>query len=114
MKLIRYIVFNLIFAACIYFGLFEGVEGAKNVVLFVAWLSGIVSLVCLSDTVVEAMKDQQPSVPRWIDIIYDIFIVAVFVWFAYWLTAIVYMIHIILLQGMWEKIEKMKVKNADA
>ena len=115
MKQFKYFIINGIFAACIYFGLFENIEGAKNLTLFIAWLSIIMSMFMLTDAAQEALvKQGGPSVPRWFDITLDIAVIGIFVWLNWTWTAAGYTLHMFMLIAAWQEVEKtVKANDSD-
>jgi hypothetical protein len=87
MRFARYCLFNGVFAASIWFGLFKGVDGAQNIVLFMAWFGFCVSWVSLSDEVTKSLAERLPPVPIWFDALFDFATVAALVWFGWFWTA---------------------------
>ncbi len=112
MKLITYIFFNGILAASLYFGFFENVEGAKNIAYFMAWMNFITSLVYLNDEAIKEFvkKKHSRTMPVFIDVTLDIVVTAVFLWFGAFMTATVYVLHVIFSNAGWSKIEE-GIKN---
>jgi len=105
MNLIKYVIVNGLFGASVYYGFFEGVEGALNIAYFYAWLCSIVSLLATEETVKAlAEKGKKPSVPKWINAVFDISISCVFVWFGAWVTGLFYMIHLVKSSDLWSKV----------
>ncbi len=105
MKLFRYLGFNIGFAVCIYYGLYEGVEGAKNIAIFYAWFVFILSLFMFSDTVVEKIKETRPNptVPRWFDVTIDIFLLFSIIYAGWVITSIAYVIHMLLTHARYDE-----------
>lgn len=94
---LRYIVINVVFAAAIYFGMFAelhggtNINGAENLALFMAWLTGILGTVILiglaaekankSTNYSEVLARSDPSVvPFEVDLVFDICVTLAFVW----------------------------------
>jgi len=101
-KLIWFGVHGL-FAAGMYFGLFRGVEGAENVVLFFAWLSIVMSLFVLSDSVIESRVKEKRSMPTPVNVAYNIAVAIAFAWVGFWVVASFWILHIILNEASWMK-----------
>lgn len=109
MHYLRWLLANGVFSACIYFGFIEGVDGAKNIALFLAWMTSIVSLFFYSDAVMkEIFKKQGALVNRTLDVIFDCCVLSVFLWYGYIVLSIFYFIQIISCGRMHD--EKLKIK----
>ena len=106
MKQFKYFLMNGIFVACIYFGLFENIEGAKNLTLFIAWFTSIMSLFLLTNAAQENLVKVGKAVPRWLDVTLDISIIATFVWFNWVWTGVAYTIHLLMVVAAWQEVEK--------
>jgi len=104
----RYFLINGIFAASIYFGLFLGIEGPTNLALFMGWVTGILGTAFLIilllagyagiyDKFEESVsRTGSPLVvPFWFDLIFDLCVVAAFVWTGHYILTIFYIISII-------------------
>ena len=106
MRLIKYIAFNTGFALFVYYGLFEGVEGAGNAAIFFAWTLGILSLFVMNDDVIKKHKEKGFSVPYWVDASFDLGITVAFVWCGYFWTAGIYFFHLLMIAGLRAKVEE--------
>jgi len=100
---LRWFIGNGAFATCIYLGFVKEIKGAEDVAIFWAWALAVISIFLMSDLVINELKKKKPPVPLWLDGIFDIIIVSVFVWFGAIATAIAYLIYFIFLQAAWEK-----------
>lgn len=110
MKTIKYILVNSAFAACLYFGLYENVEGAENVAVFYAWLMFFCSTMMVTDVGKKSIKDNLSknglSVPRALDAIFGIAATCAFVWYGFVWTGLFYLIHAILTHSVLSEILK--------
>jgi len=106
MKAIRWVLFNGGFSASIYFGAYLEHDGASNVAMFIAWVTIVMSLLLLSDTFIEKIKEKalKPSVPRWVDVFFDTAVIFSLIYIGWIITGVFYFIHLILAQGSYEKI----------
>ena len=107
MKTIKWFLLNGLFAAMVWFGLVNGVVGARNIAIFAAWFCFVVSLLMLGS---EAQKNVAKSnykqpVPPWLDRIFDSYISAMFIWYGFWLTGLVYFVHMLFLCTFYENIK---------
>jgi len=115
---LRYLVINGIFGVCIFLGFYgelagvtvETSEGAKNIGLFIAWATGILSLIIVlallgaRDKMVDEIgKEYEPSVPYIIDLVFDLFIISTIIWFGHFVLAVLY------LGNMWSSLELRKL-----
>ena len=103
MKLFRWFLINSLFAACLYWGFYVGVDGAKNVSIFYVWVAFALSLLSFSDEFVNHLKKKKPQVPRWLDYSFDLSVVFFLVWFGFIFSGIAYFIHLLLIQTAWNK-----------
>lgn len=99
---VRYIIINGIFAVSLYYGFFEGVNGAKNVALFFGWVSGIFGTFIFAGLAIdsgkfskELAKSVQPAVPFVIDLIFDMGVLCIFVWFGHYILGMFYLVQIV-------------------
>jgi hypothetical protein len=104
----RYIIINGIFAAAIYFGFFEAVEGAKNLALFIAWLTGLFGVLVLFALWIDSLEDyshhgelreqfsrhEQSVIPWPVDLLFDVCVTLVFIWFGHYVLSIFYILSI--------------------
>jgi hypothetical protein len=107
-----YIIINGIFAVCLYYGFFEGVGGAKNVALAIGWFMGILSLLVLlalniprtRKAYARALYEQewQPSVPYAVDVVYDLCVLFIFVWFGHYFLSVFYLLSMVATKGIRE------------
>lgn len=107
MKTIKWIMINGIFASMLYFGLVKGVTGAKNVAFVWAWLGIFVSFLSVTDHMVNVMKNKKKSLPR-VGAAFNLLVLLTLAWFGHIITAVFYLIHIILLASMWDRIGKLQ------
>lgn len=105
MKNIQWVLVNGAFAACLYFGYIEGVEGALRVAFFLAWFAIICSLPTASEEVRKKMRENGRTIPAWVSVPFDIAVTVVFVWFGAWVTGAFYVLHILLLHAAWNSKE---------
>jgi hypothetical protein len=108
MKSLRWALWNALFAVLVWLGLVEGVEGARNLTIFLVWVLFVLSLFALQKDVIKEMADKPPSVPRWIDFTYDAAVLALIVWQGSWVLGIAYAIHMLAIAGMWSEVAKLK------
>jgi len=106
MKALSWFIVNGIFLACIYYGFVGGVVGAKNVSMTFAWFAIVFSFFTLSEITIKDMKDKSPSVPLWLDLVFDLVVTACFAWFGAFVTSALYLFHTVLLQEFWRRIIK--------
>lgn len=112
MRLIRYIITNAAFAVCLWFGIIEGISGAANVALFIAWIAIVTSLFACSKDVIEKLAQRGRTVPMWIDQSFDLMVVAFLVWHGWWATAIGYVIHMGSLAVAYDRASKLHNPNS--
>lgn len=105
-RTVKWYLINGTFAAGLYFGLIEGIEGAINATLVVAWASIVLSFFCVSDAVVEKLKEEGTTraVSRSIRVGFDVCVFLTFAWFGYFVTAAFYIIHTLCIEVMYEKL----------
>ena len=104
-KLSIHILINAGFLAALYFGIYKGVDGAMNIALAVAWLHILTGVLSFSEPVREVLRKTKRSFPLWLDASFDFLVFLVFVWFAYPITAVLY----IMASIMIEEARKLKV-----
>lgn len=104
----RWILINGGFLLAMYFGLFEGIEVATNVVLLIAWVTIIVSPFMLTDSFLAQSQGRKRSVPGLLDGLFDSLVVLLFAWFGYLATAVFYVLHPIVVARFWKRLEQLE------
>lgn len=105
----RAITWWIVNAACaglLYVGYFLGVEGAKNLFLFLVWLNLLTCLCMLNGDVQKSIREKGRSVPAWISVGYDVAMVAVMVWIGLWFTASAFTLAAFLHNGVFMRDQK--------
>lgn len=100
-RLLRCAAFISVFLACIYYGFVERIEGARNVVIFIAW--GCLFLSCFlfaKDAQIEMRSRGRPA-PEKVTATLDIIIVVSFVWFGAIATALAFATSSVLSHAAW-------------
>ena len=105
MKVIRYVVGNGLFVYLIYLALWQEIQGAQNLLVFIVWFMGVTSLATLSEDVRRKIAEKGISVPRWVDVSFDLTVTCVLVWHGWIFSALVYLFNLMLVQNMWSAIE---------
>jgi hypothetical protein len=103
MKILIWFAMNGLFASCVYFGLVEGIEGARNIAVFSTYFLFFGTICFCAPSGKKFIRERLEkglSVPRWMDAAFDICIVLSFVWFGYFVTGIVYLLHLIIGQSL--------------
>lgn len=108
MRAVLWVVVNAIFSGLLYYGIVEGVTGARNVALFVAWFTFVASFSALSQSAIRAMKDARPSVPVWLDRSFDVAVAGFLLWHGYWFTGTAYAVSLVLGAFGWAQVEELR------
>lgn len=105
-----YYILNGLFGACTYYGFYEGVEGAKNVSVFIGWLVGIISIIYVIGLNIPDVRKQiakmlyeknwKPSAPYIVDATFDLCILATFIWFGHYFLSVFYIMNMIGSKGL--------------
>lgn len=101
-----WVAINGAFGAMLWFGLVEGVQGALNLGLFMAWVSVFVSLFVFTDSVQAEMAKKWRSVPMPIGVASDLAIIGLLIWYGAWVTGAAYMIGFVIHEAGWEAASK--------
>ena len=107
--LIKYVVLNSIFAAALYFGFIdvghEYAEGANNFAVFIGWCYVVIGLIVIVGLTIDEQENNPrkgelteklartmtPSVvPFAFDLMYDLCVLAIFIWFGHYVLAAFY------------------------
>lgn len=106
---LKWICVNGVFWAALYFGLHEGVEGAANIAMFIAWTGAICSVFFLSDEVVRTLqKKGLPTVPLWTDQVIDLVVIAAMVWHGWFWTSIAVLVNHVFMYRLHQDITEHK------
>ncbi|MBI5901810.1 MAG: hypothetical protein HZB40_21645 [Rhodocyclales bacterium] len=101
-RAVWWLAINGTFGVLLWFGLVEGVEGARNLGLFMAWVSAVVSLFVFTDSVQAEMTKNGRSVPRPIGVASDLAILGLLIWFGAWVTGAAYAFGFVMQEAGWE------------
>ncbi len=101
-RAVMWVGINGAFGALLWFGLVEGVEGARNLGLFLAWANVILSFFMLVPDAQEAMAKKGRSVPKAASVTFDLAVTGLLVWCGAWVTGAAYALHIMLQEAGWE------------
>ena len=103
----KYVLVNGLIFVAVWFGMVKGVKGAENVALFFLWFFSLCSLGYTNKEVIDklAKRKEYPAVPQFIDVSYDLTILTILIWYSYWVTGIVYLIHIGLCMSLREAVK---------
>jgi len=110
-RLFQYLVVNGITAAGFYYGLIvdEPIEGALNISLFICWATVVLCFIVMLGLIVDGAESNDKKgemrqkiarempksvVPFAIDLMYDIGVLCVLVWFGYYVLAAFYIMTI--------------------
>jgi len=101
-KMLSWVLINSIFAVCGYYGLVEGVAGAGYIFWFMFWLCTIGAIICnFSSDAIKVARRDGPSVPRWMDVVFDLGILFLVVWNHHYFAGAFYVIHMLALQNVY-------------
>lgn len=104
---LRWTLQNSVFAALTYYGVVEHVEGAYNVALFIIWVMFIIAfaITMKMDDVVKSAKNYS-TIPLWLDQLYDVCILAVWIWYGHEFFATLYLLHMFPLAYFKKQVQK--------
>lgn len=103
MRELKWFAFNGLFAVGIYYGFEKEIPGAKNVVLFFAWLNIVLTMFILHKDIIKQFSEKGRSVPKELNALYDISIASVFAWYGSWILATFWFIHFIIQEIAWDR-----------
>lgn len=96
-KRLRWALLNGILGAFVWFGVVQGHSGLGNVVVFYSWFCVVLAVVgagvLFLGVATNALSPLPPfSVPRWVDIGFDLTITGAMVWSGWMFTAMAYLL----------------------
>ena len=105
---LTYFIANGLFFLALWFGLVYDIKGALNIGIFMVWFAFVVSLFTGSKKIKEALikNKNYPSVPMWLDVLFDMTIVILLIWFARWYSGTAYIIHAMVNYAVHKDVEK--------
>lgn len=108
LKIMKWIFINALFLAILIYAIYWQSEWAYNLILFWIWTVGVISLAFFSKTVIEEYrkKNPKPTVPIWVDRIYDLTIVSILAANGWVWSAIIWFIQIIAISGIYREEDK--------
>ena len=102
MRILYWLVLNSAFLACVIAGAIFGIQGAINVVYFMAGLSFVVGLFALIPDIGETVRESGYTFNKWIELLYDVAITLILVYTGFWWSAIGYFIGNLIVIGAKE------------
>lgn len=102
-RLLKWAAFNAAFGAVLWFGFVEGLAGAQNIGLFLAWVNVILSFVMFTEPIQEKLAAKGRTVPAWLNGTFDFSVALFFCWFGAWVTAVAWFIHWMVQEAAWLK-----------
>lgn len=106
-------IVDVIWLACLWFGLFEGVDGALNVGLFISWLCFFSSLVLYNKKSAREVMDAKPAWSIARSCAFDIAATLMLIWADWWITGIAVTWAAIMVSGSWFNVQDEKKRAAD-
>jgi hypothetical protein len=110
-KVLRWLLFNGLFAVILWFGIIGEIDGARRLGLFLVWTTFILSLFLCSEEVMSSVVSQGSSVPAWMDNSFDFAVLSFLIWHGFIWSGIAYAIHFIFSIAVHEKIIELKKKS---
>lgn len=116
-RMLRYVMLNTFFSICLYYGFFQGIEKAQTMAYVIAWVCILIGIFAIflsnNEKVMNDMAAEQVSSPtlRGFDFIFDLGVIAIFIYADAWVTAGFYLFHMLVLLGLREKINKLRETN---
>jgi hypothetical protein len=112
----QWFISRAILAACLWFGLVDGVQGARNVGIVMVWVFIVTVLVIASSRLVEqAAKNPEiaPAVPMWFNVSFDFTIAGFLVWHGFIATGVTYLLHVGVYLSAVDRIKKRRAELAE-
>ena len=106
-KILRWMLINGVFAWLAIEGLVYQNQAAFNVVVFFIWVVVVsITLTWLVSSARDKLFDIEPSVPVELDMLYDLSIVGLLVWYGHYWYGIMYLWQMIILQNFYAEAKK--------
>ena len=102
MKYLLWFGFNGLFASCVYYGLFEGIEGVKNLFLVLFWFMVVVSFFLMTDSVINERRSEKRVMPAGVDAILDAVFICAFAWLGHFVLAGFLVFHVAMNEASWK------------
>lgn len=114
-RIARYVMLNTFFSLCLYYGFFQGIEKAQTMAYFIAWVCILIGLctIFFNEKILNSMANETNggSTLRGFDFIFDLCVITVFIHADAWMTAGFYLIQMIAILSIREKINKIREAN---
>lgn len=110
MRTLRWVLMNGLMLGGLVAGLVYGIDGARNVGLFMVWFCFVGSWGVFSEDLQKevAKENKPPAVPPWIDGMLDSSVVVLLVWHSLWISAVAYTLHILFLAHLRRKVGEIR------
>ena len=112
MRLIKYICTYAVVFTVMYFGVYESIGGARNVLIGYVWFVFAISLLSLTKPMIEVFREKGRVIPNYIDVPIDMIIAGVFIWFGMFWTGAAFIVHVFMVEaGMQEALKTETVEG---
>lgn len=112
MKTLYLILFNATMLCMLFLGLFMGIEGPRNIGLFMVWLvfmqSVLVTCHVRSMCIKGTLDPAWPYVPRWSRAMLDICVICFLVWHGRWVSGAAYVAHVVMHVAIVEQVARIR------
>jgi hypothetical protein len=107
---IRWCLINSALMGFLVAGMVYDIAGARYVGLFCLWVCIVLSLSFCSKGVLKTLSEHKdwPSVPPWLNGIYDVGVIILIVWYGWFVTASCYLVQSFLEQYALEEVAKIR------
>lgn len=104
-RAVTWFITNAAFGAALWFGFVGGIEGAKNVAIFIVWYAFVGGLCAISSEIAQKLRAKGPPVPVAMDATFDVLVIGFLAWHGSWVLAAVYMVHTLALHAAYGREE---------
>ena len=94
----KWLAVNTAFLATVYYGIFEDIEGIRNLMYALVYVSAI------SNIAIHFLDDLEympRTMSRSISLTLDMFVLGIFIYSSFWVTALIYLIGVASLEAYW-------------
>lgn len=112
---VKWVVINTLYATSVYFGLFEGVEGALNIAIVATWAMIAFSFLLVPQSTVKVLAEKEfnRGVIPIVAVSFDIAIASAFAWHGHFLITALLIIHSALIEGFYARVAELKKTKAE-
>lgn len=112
-KIVNWCLIRGLFGAAVWFGFVGGIDGAKNIAIFISVFLFLISLGWFSDDAVQKIAKKGRLVPRFVSVSFDFYVAVVLIWYGSYVVGSLYILQMLFMEEGLSKVDKFNSEAGD-